>query len=790
MIPSNINPVFALPEVTMQRISQFAVMILSVGLTLAGATSSGSNNIPVCLGNDFFIRNIGQYGPEILYYADLNCGRLYIRQNDIAIQLIEAGRSPNRDGTLSADLRILPDADPAERPGPTPRRLVNLFFQYPGADFSHVAGEGNGGPRLHILRGNNPALWRTDIPTVRQVRIRNLYPGIDLVAASEGSDNHLWHFEWTGSEPPPAPPRAEIRTTAARSERPDHIAIHTAFGDFLLKGNAQAGGWRRQNSSPPLSSSPGEALWMTKPEEARDPSPAIAQQIRWGTFVGGSTYDDAYSLATDAYGNVIFAGITGSSNIPAPGGYDGSLNGDEDFYIGKLSADGSQLLWATYLGGNYEDHLNALALGLHGEIIVCGKTTSEDMPVQNGYDMSYNGMADCYVAALSSTGDRLLFGTFLGGTSSEWLYAMTVAADGSIIIGGQTSSTDIPTPGGYDTTLNGYTNMYVAALSASGDQVLWGTYLGGSASDECYALALDSEGDVVVAGTASSPNIPTPGGYDTSLSSLYGMYVAKLNADGSDLLWGTFICGDFAERARSIALDPKGNVVVCGETCSTEMPVPGGYDTDMNGIYDFYLAKLSASGDRLLWGTYVGGTEYDAGVTVTLDPDGRVIFGGFANSTDMPASGGYDSTPNGAKDYFIAELSPWGDEWLWGTYLGGTGQDDFYRLLRTSRGDLLVAGNTYSSNMPVPGGFDRSRNGEYDCYIACLSDPTPRAGDVNADGRIDVADLMTLRHALVGHGSVATWQGDIYLDHRLDSTDVLILAQFLAERLPCLPVWP
>jgi hypothetical protein len=332
--------------------------------------------------------------------------------------------------------------------------------------------------------------------------------------------------------------------------------------------------------------------------------------------------------------------------------------------------------------------------------------------------------------------------------------------------------------------------MYVAALSASGDQVLWGTYLGGSATDECYALALDSGGNVVVGGTASSSNIPTPGGYDHSLSALYDMYVAKLSADGSDLLWGTFIGGSMGESAHALALDPRGDVIVCGETSSTDMPVPGGYDTSMNGVNDFYLAKLSLAGDQLLWGTYVGGPAYDCGLAVALNPDGRVVFGGYVNSAYMPADGGYDPSHNGGKDYFIAELSPWGDEWLWGTYLGGTGADNFYHLFLTPGGDVLVAGNTYSSNMPVPGGFDRSRNGEYDCYVACLSDPSPRSGDVDGDGRIEVVDLMTLRHALVGHGSVPTWRGDVYLDHRVDSTDAVILAQFLAERLPRLPIWP
>lgn len=637
----------------MKRILRMAACVLSAGMLLGSTAGADSPAIPVSLREGLCIRNMGQYGPEILYYADLNCGRLYIRQNDLVVQLIEAGNPTYLKDPRPAGRRVFIDDDPMESPGRLPRRFVNLYFQFPSADFSHVVGERDAGTRLHIFRGNDPARWRTDIPTARQVRIRDIHPGLDLVVAPEGPDAPLWRFEAIRPGSPSGSPPMEVRAETGWSIELEGLRVQTPFGGFLLITGEQTVGL---DPSRPGCSQP--ALPVTEIAGSGGRLPSATQQLRWGTFVGGSSYDDAYRLAIDPWGNVIFAGITGSGNIPAPNGFDGSINGDEDFYVGKLSADGSQLLWATYLGGNYEDHLNSLALGLQGEIIVCGKTTSENMPVQSGYDMSYNGTGDCYVAALSSAGSQLLFGTFLGGGSSEWPYAMAVAADGSIVIGGQTSSTDIPTPGGYDTSLNGYTNMYVAALSASGDQVLWGTYLGGSATDECYALALDSGGNVVVGGTTSSSNIPTPGGYDHSLSALYDMYVAKLSADGSDLLWGTFIGGSMSESAHELALDPQGNVIVCGESSSADMPVPGGFDTSMNGINDFYLTKLSSSGDQLLWGTYVGGSAYDWGLAVALNPDGRVVVGGYVNSADVSVGGGYDSSHNGGKDYFIAELSP------------------------------------------------------------------------------------------------------------------------------------
>jgi hypothetical protein len=230
-------------------------------------------------------------------------------------------------------------------------------------------------------------------------------------------------------------------------------------------------------------------------------------------------------------------------------------------------------------------------------------------------------------------------------------------------LAGSSSSPDFPaTPGAYDTSHNGSSDVFVAKLSGTGASLFWSTFLGGSSDDNGLALALDQLGSAVLTGYTASAEFPTtPGAYDTTANGSYDVLLSKLSSTGSTLLWSTLLGGSSVDHGRALALDPSGNPVVTGYTASTDFPAtPWAYDASHNGSRDVIAAKFSASGSLSLWSTFLGGSSDDRGFGLALDPSGDPVLAGRTSSSEFPTTpGAYDTTFGGAgfSDGFIAALS-------------------------------------------------------------------------------------------------------------------------------------
>jgi PKD repeat protein len=495
-----------------------------------------------------------------------------------------------------------------------------------------------------------------------------------------------------------------------------------------------------------------------------DDSARAGQALVWGTYLGGSDLDDLMAAALDASGNIIVAGYSESSDIPAPGGYDAAYAGSDDDYVAKVSSDGRSLLWATYIGGAALDQVLSVAADASGNVVVGGLTGSTDMPVTGGYAPVYKGgSTDGYLAKLSAGGNQLLWGSYFGGQAADYVNAVALDAAGNAVMAGFTYSWDLPTPGGYDTVANDI-DGFVAKLSADGSRLLWGTYLGGSGGDRLTALALDAAGNVVVGGFSNSADAPVPGGYDTALKGGVDAYVAKLSADGHQLLWGTYLGGSGSESVYALALDAAASVVAGGYTESADFPVPGGFQIQHHaGAVDGFVAKLAADGSRLLWGTYAGGSAADDIFALNVDASGNVAAAGLTYSSDMPVSGGFHNAPFGGQDGYLAKISSDGTSLLWGTYFGGTGEDALLALAEDGAGNIFAAGYTSSTDIPAAGGFDAAYGGAFDGCIARLTDPSMAGQAPQADftyaPAFPVAGQM-IQFTDLSTGAPASWAWD------------------------------
>jgi len=341
------------------------------------------------------------------------------------------------------------------------------------------------------------------------------------------------------------------------------------------------------------------------------------------TLIGGNSGNYSSSLAIDTSGNVYVTGITGSYDYPTTAGaYDTSFNGGYDVFVSKLSGNLSILLSSTFIGGSNEgtDDAYSLSIDTSGNVYITGYTHSSDYPTTAGaYDISFNGAfggggADAFVSRLSGDLSTLLASTFIGGDGHDFPSSLSIDTSGIIYVTGSTQFYTVrerdpnwigypTTAGAYDTTYNGFYDVFVSRLSGDLSTLLASTFLGGSStaySDGASSLAIDTSGNVYVTGNTGSYDYPTTtGAYDTSQNGYADVFVSRLSSDLSTLLASTFIGGGDSEGAISLAIDASGNVYVTGGTNSSDYPTTvGAYDTSINySTYpgDIFISKLDAN---------------------------------------------------------------------------------------------------------------------------------------------------------------------------------------------------
>lgn len=393
----------------------------------------------------------------------------------------------------------------------------------------------------------------------------------------------------------------------------------------------------------------------------------------YATFLGGNGYDFGSAIAVDSAGNAYVTGDTDSTNFPqASKGYDTSYGGGySDAFMVKVNATGTQLLYATYLGGSESEYGRAIAVDGTGNAYVVGNTSSSDFPSKIGsYDIDYNGgYGDAFVVKLnpaSSGASSLLYATYLGGsTDVDDGMGIAVDASGNIYVTGETESGDFPTTSNaFQASYNGGSkDAFVAKLNPAGngsDDLVYATYLGGSDWDAGQAIAVKGSNAYVVGWTSSNNFFTTPGAFDSDIQGSQDAFVVKVNADGTDLDYGTLLGGSGNDKAYSIALDADGYAYVAGETRSIDFSTPGGYDTELSGTGDAFAAKINLDGTQLIYATYLGGSSnYEYAIGIAADGVGNAYVTGQTESFDFPTTqGAYDpSYGDGWGDAFVVKLA-------------------------------------------------------------------------------------------------------------------------------------
>ncbi|MFX0062462.1 MAG: SBBP repeat-containing protein, partial [Candidatus Hermodarchaeota archaeon] len=282
--------------------------------------------------------------------------------------------------------------------------------------------------------------------------------------------------------------------------------------------------------------------------------------------------------------------------------------------------------------------------------------TSSDFPILNAYDDIYNGNGDAFVTKINASGDHLIFSTFLGG--NEWEKGNGIVVDGTwnSYVTGTTRSTNFPTFNAYQDTHGGRIDVFVTKLQPTGEDLVFSTFLGDTGDESGLDIALDGDMNSYITGFTNSSEFPTQNAYQTYLRGSSDAFVTKLNATGDGLFFSTYLGGSDTDTGRGIVVDEGRNSYVTGDTYSTDFHVANPYQSANAGSFDAFLTKLKPTGDGLSFSTYFGGTNSDRGSSVAVDTEGDIYIAGYTYSTDLIVENGYQSTNAGSYDAFIAKF--------------------------------------------------------------------------------------------------------------------------------------
>ena len=597
------------------------------------------------------------------------------------------------------------------------REAVRLRFEGPSRPCRFEAE----GPPAYVsyLRGRDRRRWLVGIPVYRQIRCRNLYPGVDVLFYTTAGRLEYDLILAPGA----APARLGLRLEGMKSVQLDPagaLRVETGRGVFTHHRPAawqQGPEGRRPVDAGYEIRGPDRVEIVLGPYD-RAGELVVDPVVSFSTFLGGSGPDAAGGIAADGQGNVYVAGATQSADFPVtspisppPAQFPG------DVFVAKLAPDGATLIWGVYIGGARSDVATDVAIDAAGNVLVAGYTDSLDFPTTSGaFRSSAPGdgiAADGFVLKLNPQGTGLLYSTYLGGIEADRIYGLAADRDGNAYLAGATASDNFPSTRGSfrSTRCAGFgLDAFLAKLNASGSTLLYMSFLCGSSHEEALDVAVDAQGGAVAVGYTASPDFPATAGalIRGRRSGLEG-FIAKLSPDGSALAYSSYLGGSADDVATSVVVDGLARMYVAGHTRSLDFPVTGAAFQPRqadNGLYeDGFALMLSATGQQLLRGTYLGGSAGDRINALALDSPGVVVAAGETASADFPAAPAPCETGyGGRRDAFVARLDLERGAAPAALFLGGRGDDEARAVAAPGGGIALVAGATRSANFPTTQG--------------------------------------------------------------------------------------
>lgn len=668
------------------------------------------------LASVILVENAGQLPPNVRFQVrGAAGGGLFLAPDALWMTLLPAG-----DLSPAADLG--PSAGPGVQADAVAGQGLSLRLSFAGANPNpQMLPLDALDTRVSYFTGSDPAGWQVAVPVWGGVLYQDIYPGIDLEIGSQAGRYAQ---------------RLVVRD--ARNLGAVRLHVEGAGGLSLDAGCAAAPGGAAVQDAGTLciSTSLGPVAWplFQVVDAEGEPLPAAnlpaPRVVEGGTlveapFASGAGAEKAAVLeftGDDESAGMLYASILGQggndassgvavdhernayvtgrsyrpTSLAAPGSFQISSGGSFEAFVLKMSGDGSEMVYASFLGGRDLDSGAAIAVDGQGSATIAGTTLSPDLPGTAGhFRPAHAGGQDAFALKLGPAGTEIVYATYLGGAADDRAAGLALDGAGSAYVAGTTSSADFPlTQGAWDIHLDG-PDAFLVKLDPTGNGPAYATLVGGGSWEQGQGVAVDGAGQAVLVGTTASADLPTtPGALRSALAGETDAFVARLNPAGTALSHATYLGGSGSESAHSVALDAVGSAYVSGATGSADFPVTdGAFGMAHGGEQDAFLAKIDAAG-ALSYAGLIGGGGDDWGQAISVDEGGHATLAG--SSTAFPRAAAEPSADAVGQGYdaFVVQVDEFGSALIHASSLGGGEEDYAAAVAVDGLGSVYVVGNS------------------------------------------------------------------------------------------------
>lgn len=612
-----------------------------------------------------------------------------------------------------------------------------------------IAGENSQPTRVNYFIGNDPTKWRKNVPTYKQVRYRNIYPGIDLLYY--GRQSHVEHDFVVAPGADPAQIQFDVDGADQLSLAPNGDLVLTKNNDEIRLQAPQAYQQLHGMTVPIAAqySINSTRVSFTTGEYDKASPLVIDPVLVYSTYLGGSADDVAVAIQVDTLGNAYLAGYSDSTDFPGTS-QNGPAPSGMNAFVAELDVTGSTLLYADYIGGSGDDYAYAMTMDASDNIFITGNTGSTDFPTVNPFQAQNTGGQSAFVTEIAAGGASLTYSTYLGGSAFSQGNAIGLDGTGDIYVGGSTYAVDFPTANAYQAAVaanqNGSYGQYgfLTEFTANGSSLVYSTYMGGNSnvgqsceSGLCWpspyssvtSIAVDSGGDAYVTGGTNTYNFPTTtGSYQSSNSTSWNQdvgFFGKFNPSGT-ISYSSYygaVAGTYNELYPSaIVVDSTGSVYLAGSALPEYNPIPittpNICNPQTSACDPGFLTKFDSTGATVVYSTYLSSGISAVPYSLAVDALGDAYVSSVALDGWISLTNPIENYAGG-RDLYIQEIDPTGGTILFSSFMGGSGDDYPGGMAVDTIGDIYITGYTYSSDYPVTlAAFQTALAGQINVFVS------------------------------------------------------------------------
>jgi hypothetical protein len=743
-------------------IRPFCTVLLTFSIAFSLFAGHDHDHGPV---NVQYIENKGQWPQEVLYRTGVNGATVFLEKNGTSWVKMDA-----------ASLEQLHDymeLSPEEKAAFVMKGYAwRVRFEGASPDPAIVPMEKANGYHNYFY-GNDPSKWVSEVGLFGVVKYDEVWPGIDVIYHSVEGNMKYDVVLAPGADPSLIALRYDGLDKFFINEG-GNVVLQTSVGNVMEMAPVA---FYSDGAREPIGSRyvlENGVLRYSLDQYDATRSVTIDPILIASTYSGSTGASNYGHCATyDAQGNIYTGARNFGPSYPVTTGAFQTIRGGgtTDMAFSKYNADGSDLIWASYLGGSGSDYPHSMIVNSDGQLCILGSTNSTNFPTTiNAFDSAHNGGYDITVTVFDAAGSSLVGSTYIGGTGDDGInqgssnYAeahrgeIILNAADELLIASFSLSSDFPTTGSsFQSTIGGEQDAVVFGMSPTASLLTLSTYLGGSSLDAAMGIRLVDQ-DIIVCGYTDSDDLSVGYlGYQSSFQGATDGFVVRLNNSATEMLSGTFIGTSSNDRIYFIDTDSNDDIWIYGQTTGPMSIVPAGTWGESGGT--LFVSKLTSTLSSMsissIFGISAWGGLVSAPVAFVVDICDNIYISGYNSDPGLAVTP--DSLGSNGS-FYIAVFEAGMQSLLFGTYMGGNHVDG--GTSRFSKDGIIYQGvcSTSNSLQTSPWAYATSQNVSWD--IGVFKIDTEQAG-VQVNIQVDTLQgTIATAFNFTAAGNAVTYEWD------------------------------